>query len=149
MKAMEKEKFEEFLDTRYRKEINWYDKKANWNRKAYHIFQWIAIVFSALTPILVIISDGYIRWITVGIAAIVAIVTSALKTFKYQENWISYRTTSETLKKEIHFYKAGIRGYENVDDKEAVFVDRVESLISRENTMWVTKHEKEGKSAHQ
>jgi len=146
---MEKEKFEDFLDTRYWKEINWYDKKANWNHKAYHTFQWIAIVFSALTPILVIIGDGYIRWITVGIAAIVAIVTAALKTFKYQENWINYRTTSETLKKEIHFYKAGIHGYENVDDREAAFVDRVESLISRENTMWVTTHDKEGKPTNQ
>jgi len=146
---MEEEEFEDFLDRRYWKEINWYDKKANWNQKAYHIFQWIAIVFSALTPILIIISDGYIRWIAVGIAAIVAIVTAALKTFKYQENWINYRTTSETLKKEIHFYKAGIHGYENVDDREAVFVDRVESLISRENTMWVTTHDKEGKPTNQ
>ena len=75
-----------------------------------------------------------------------AIVTSSLKTFKYQENWINYRTTSETLKKEIYFYEAGIHGYENTDDKEALFVDRVESLISRENTMWVITHEKEEKS---
>lgn len=140
---MKKEQFEEFLNTRYLKEINWYDERANWNHRAYQIFQWTAIVFSALTPILVIISDGYIRWITVGIAAIVAIVTSALKTFKYQENWLNYRTTSETLKKEIHFYKAGIHGYENVDDKEALFVERVESLISRENTLWLVTHEKE------
>ena len=75
-------------------------------------------------------------------AALVAISTAALKTFKYQENWISYRTTAETLKKEIHFYEATIQGYENVEDKEALFVERVESLISRENTFWLMSHEK-------
>ena len=59
------------------------------------------------------------------------------------ENWITYRTTCETLRKEINFYEASIQGYDAVADKEALFVERVESLISREHTLWVTTHEKE------
>ena len=35
------------------------------------------------------------------------------------------------------------QGYDTVADKEALFVERVESLISRENTLWITTHEKE------
>lgn len=96
-----------------------------------------------MTPILIIIGEGAIKWIAAGIAIIVAISTSALRAFKYQENWINYRTTSETLKKEIHFYEAGISPYDNAKDKETLFVERVESLISRENTLWVITHEKE------
>jgi len=74
---------------------------------------------------------------------LVAISTAALKTFKYQENWISYRTTCETLRKEFHYYEAGIHDYEDAEDRESLFVDRVESLISRENTLWVITHEKD------
>lgn len=140
---MDKNQFNGYLESRYRKETDWYDKKAIVNRRMYQIFQWTAIILSAFTPVLIVIGDGLVRWSAVAIAVLVAISTAALKTFKYQENWINYRTTCETLKKEYHFYEAGIRGYEGVEDKEALFVERVESLISRENTLWVVTHEKE------
>jgi hypothetical protein len=78
-------------------------------------------------------------------SVIVAILTAALKTFKYQENWLNYRTTCETLRKEKYFYEAGLVEYASADDKEAAFVERVESLISRENTMWVSTHRAETK----
>ena len=63
--------------------------------------------------------------------------------FKYQENWINYRTTCETLRKEIHYYNAGINDYEKSDDPMALFVRRVETFISRENTLWLTEQKKE------
>lgn len=78
-----------------------------------------------------------------------AIGTAALKTFKFQENWINYRTVSETLKKEKYFYDAGIGGYDETENAEALFVERVESMISRENSLWVTIHrqQEEGEKA--
>ena len=79
-------------------------------------------------------------------AVAVAILTTGLKTFKYQENWINYRSTCETLRKEKRFYDAGLGDYGNTKDKEALFVDRVESMISRENTMWVRTHKPEIKT---
>jgi len=76
----------------------------------------------------------------------VAILASVLKIFKYQENWINYRTTCETLKKELYFYDAGLNDYSSSKDKEAHFVERVESLISRENTLWLSIHKEEKKA---
>ena len=140
---MDKDQFEDYLKSRYGKETNWYDKRAIWNHRAYQIFQWAAIVLSASTAVLVVIGNGPLKWFAVVVAMLVAISTAALKAFKYQENWISYRTTCETLRKEFHYYEAGIHGYEDAEDKEALFVDRVESLISRENTLWVITHEKD------
>ncbi len=148
---MKKEDFDEYVTGRYKNQIAWYDKKAFRNHNAYQVFQWVTIILSALTPILIVIAilgDILSIWISVGIAVLVAVFTTAMKTFKYQENWINYRTTCETLRKEKHFYDAGIQGYENVEDKEALFVERVESLISRENTLWVITHEKEERPKH-
>jgi len=140
---MNKEDFEKFISDRYKKEIAWYDGQANWNHRAYRLFQWSAVCLSALTPFLILIGQEWSKWLAVSVAVLVAISTTALKTFKYQENWINYRTTCETLRKEIYFYQAGIQGYDNAEDKEALFVQRVESLVSRENTLWVTTREKE------
>ena len=148
---MNPEDFQKYLKERYEDQINWYDKKSIWNQKMYRRFQWIVIVLSAITPVLVAIvairpEVKGTSWLAVGISALVAIGTTSLKTFKYQENWINYRTTCETLKKEIHFYKAGIIEYKDAEDPEGLFVERVESLISRENTMWLMAQKpKEGK----
>ena len=75
-------------------------------------------------------------------AVAVAILSSALTTFKYYDNWINYRTICETLKKEKYLYNAEIDEYSSVEDKKALFVQRVEALISRENTLWVTTFKK-------
>jgi hypothetical protein len=42
------------------------------------------------------------------------------------------------VEKEIHFFDAGIDEYKDSPDKEGLFVKRVEALISRENTLWLT-----------
>lgn len=144
---MNKEDFQKYLKERYEDQINWYDKKSILHQKMYKRFQGAVIVLSAITPVLVAIVPEATRWPAVIISALVAIGTTSLKTFKYQENWINYRTTCETLRKEIHFYNAGIGNYKDTKgDSEALFVERVEALISRENTMWLTSHKpKKGK----
>ncbi len=146
---METEDFQKYLKERYEDQINWYDKKSASNQKLYRYFQWSVIILATITPVLVAMPQKT-RWPAIIIAALVAIGTSILKTFKYQENWINYRTTCETLRKEIHFYRAGLGDYRDSEDREALFVERVESLISRENTMWLTtqrpKEEKKSSS---
>ncbi len=149
---MDAEKFQKYLKERYHGQISWYDKKSLWNQKWYGRLQWGLIVFSAMTPVLIAIDWGFptypvLRWIPIITSVFVAVLASALKTFKLQENWLNYRTTCETLKKEIHFYEAGIGEYADVEDKEALFVERAENFISREHSLWTTlnKEERKGK----
>lgn len=129
--------FEDYLKNRYYDQIKWYSSKSQHNQKMYKRFQAIVTIFSVLTPILLVIEGELLRWIAIISSVIVAIGTSLVKMFKYQENWINYRTTCETLKKEIHYYDAKLYDYANAEDPEALFVNRVESLISRENTLWL------------
>lgn len=135
---MDPNAFEKYLAERYQCQIVWYDKKATLNKTLYSLFQWPVIVFSAITPILVVINENKARWAAVVISALVAIGTTAMKSFQFHENWLNYRTICETLRKEIHYYRARTSAYSNVPDPEAVFVERVEAMISRENTMWLT-----------
>ena len=136
---MEEEEFENYLKERYKPEVNWYDNKASQNKQYYEWFQWAVIIISASVPALVALIPAW-KWITVTLSIILAIATTALKTFKFQENWISYRTIAETLKKEKHYYDAIAIEYATAEDKKQLFVQRVEALISRENTLWMTIH---------
>jgi len=146
-----KENFEKYLKDRYNKQIDWYRKKASYNKKVYQGLQTLVVIFSVMTPTLIIIGEGWIRWLAVVSSGIVAIGASLLKTFKYHENWINYRTTRETLGKEIHYYNAKLFGYNEAEDPEALLVERVEAVISRENTLWIyvqkVKEEKIEKSS--
>lgn len=141
---MDDKEFEKYLKERYEKQIEWYDKKAVKNQKAYKIFQWGVIVLSAITPVLVAIgSTLFERYVAVIVSFLVAAGTTLLKTFKYQENWINYRTTCETLKKERYYYNAKIADYKDRSDPKSIFVKRVEAMISRENTYWLAEQKRE------
>ena len=139
---MDAAEFQTYLDERYYPQIEWYDKKAIWNQKVYKYLQWGIIILAAITPVFVAISATWGKAIPIVLSCLVAIGTASLKTFKYQENWINYRTTCETLRKEIHYYNAKIDDYEYSDESMGLFVKRVEALISRENTMWLTVQKK-------
>jgi len=145
---MEQADFEKYLKERYNPEIAWYDSKSVWNQKIYRCLQWTTIVLSAATPVLIAIDFApgvppYFKWIPVATSTAVAILGSGLKTFKYQENWLNYRTICETLRKEIHLYRAKVDEYAVGADPQSLFVQRVESLISRENTLWLTTVQKQ------
>ncbi len=144
---MDIKKFEEYLANRYNKEITWYDNKAIRNQIIYSRMQFLLILFSSITPVTIAFSFGfqieYTKWISVISSVIVAICGSSLKIFKFHENWINYRTICETLRKEIHLYDGTVGDYGRATDKESLFIERVESLISRENTLWFTTLKKD------
>ena len=136
---MEEEEFERYLKERYESQVKWYDKSASQNKQYSQGFQWAAIIISASVPVLVTLmpSSQWITIITIILSIVLAIATAALKAFKFEENWISYRTVAETLKKEKYYYDAGSTEYATTEDKKRLFVERVEALISSENTLWM------------
>ena len=150
---MTDEKFEEYLNERYRDQISYYGAKAGWNKRMYNLFQLSVIIVSAVMPVLVVstfettFDTKYLKWATAGLSLLLAIGTSALKAFKFQENWLNYRQLAETLKQEKYFYEADLGGYANAADKCAMFVDHVESLISRENAIWTNVHQQKEEPA--
>ena len=135
-------KFEEYLKERYQDQIEWYSKKSSENKRYYQWFQWIIIVISTSLPGLILIIPAKWEFITVLFSAVLAITTSALKIFKFQENWLNYRMIAEALEREQHYYNAGAIEYTTAKDKKQLFVERVEALISRENSLWMVLHKK-------
>jgi len=140
---MNKDDFKEYLKNRYYDQIEWYDKKAVYNEKMYKRLQTIVAILSVLTPIMLVAREEWLLWLAVVSSGIVAIGCALLKIFKYQENWINYRTTCETLRKEIHYHDAKLYDYRDAEDLEALFVERIEALVSRENTLWLISQKPE------
>ncbi len=132
--------FSEYLEKRYKDQLDYYEKASGRYQKWYKNSQWALIIFSTLTTILAAMpkSDNYdLQYVVVGSAALVTILTSALKTFQYQELWVNYRGTIEQLKPEIFYYQFGAGDYgQQGIDKEILFVTRVEGILNKEHDAW-------------
>ena len=136
---MKNEEFDQYVNDRYQGQMAYYSKSSGKNQKKYKRYQWVLIIFSAITPVLAaLISMWPVLQITVVVtSALVAILTTGLKTFQYQELWVTYRATYEQLKPEIHYYNFGVGPYgEEGIDKESLFITRVETILDKEHQGW-------------
>ena len=138
----EKGDFDKYLVERYDKQVKWYDKKSILNKKLADIFQISIIFLAAITPVLAALE---LKWPTIVSSSLIAAVSGIFRYCKFDELWHNYRTICETLRKEKNFYDFKINDYQDAENPETVFIERVEHLISQENTEWfsiVKKKEK-------
>ena len=66
---------------------------------------------------------------------LITIITGVVTLYKFQENWIEYRTTCEALRHEKFLFLTQTDPYD-IKDPFNLLVFRVEKLISKENTKW-------------
>ena len=127
---------EEYLKARLEPQIAWYDKKSTRNKLANTITKIVEILCAAMIPLLAGYAKGGQQSISVviGILGVVVAASAGVSALlKYQEQWIKYRTTAESLKKEKYLFQTKVEPY-NADDPLSVLVQRVETLVSQENT---------------
>ena len=130
---------EEYLKNRLDDQIEWYDKKSMWHQKRFMRLRLIEVIAAASIPLLAGgISDQTpgLR-ILVGIfGVIITIIAGVVALNKYQEHWIEYRTTAESLKHQKYLFLTKTAPY-HTDDAFNLLVETVEGLISKENSKWV------------
>jgi hypothetical protein len=128
---------EEYIKERLDSQIGWYDRKSAINKKYFIIFQIITLVASASIPVFSIFSEGN-SWARILIAILgsaTAITTGIVSLYQFREHWIEYRTTAESLKHEKYMFLTGTGPYAG-EDAFSLMVERVETLLSQENTGW-------------
>jgi hypothetical protein len=126
--------FKERLDN----QIDWYDKKSSQSQRWFKRLQVIVIVSSATIPFLSGYMDSETLYLKIAIGLlglIIAAITAVLGLYQFQENWLEYRTTCETLRHEKYLFLAKAAPY-NEEEPFLLLVERVEGLISKENTNW-------------
>ncbi len=139
----------DYLTDRVNDQIDWYDKKSSWNQRMFKQLQILQIIAAASIPIL----TGFItneatemKHVVAGIGALIAIISGILSLYKFQENWIQYRTVSESLKHQKYLFLTKTYPY-HADDAHHVLVETVENLISQENSKWSQYTQQKGKPA--
>ena len=135
---------------RLKGQVDWYDRKAKANQRAYKLSKIAIIALAILIPVFA--EYGFIpgmhdtRAFLVGAAAGVIVLLEGLQVLnKWQENWILYRATCEGLRNEQHLFAEKAGPYANLRPEAAqrLLAERTSSLVMAEHSKWA--HARENK----
>lgn len=144
---------DEYLKSRVQDQIGWYDGKSISNRRMFKSLRVLEIILAALIPFIsgltaILVSfekEGVIIISLLGV--IIVCIAGILSLGQFQEHWIEYRTTTESLKKEKYLFQTKVEPYDG-EKAFSLFVQRIENFVSKENTNWaqyIMKREKSDK----
>ena len=128
-----------YLKERVEDLISWMEGKSKHNQQRYKLLKVLEIIAAAIIPFLA----GYqgvhksIPIITGLLGVFIVVINGLQQLYKYHENWITYRTTLEALKREKILYESQS---DPCNDGTAFqkFVQNFEALLANENKAWKT-----------
>ncbi|MEQ8539365.1 MAG: DUF4231 domain-containing protein [Coleofasciculus sp. D1-CHI-01] len=137
-----------------------YKKSRQTSRNIYYTFQMATIVFSGITPILVLVDKldigvVWFKWLPVIFPAVASIVASVVTSFPFQENWISANTAVELLEAEREKFILGVtqayRCYDIADEsqRKKKLKQAIENFINQVNTIHLKQVQEASKTLQQ
>ncbi len=129
---------DEYMKNRIDEQIAWYNSKAAQNKQKYYLCNSTVIVVSALITSM----SGFDFYPTAKnlllglMGALIAIVTGLSSLYKFHEKWTEYRVTAEAMLQEKFFFATLTGPYDKQDEPLKILVNRIENLISKENSTW-------------
>lgn len=93
--------------------INDYKRVRYLSRTIYYVLQITTVVFSGITPILVLVDkieagQTWLKWLPVICPAIASILASIVTSFPFQKNWVAANTVVELLEAEEEKFVLGV-----------------------------------------
>ena len=117
-------------------QIAWYDGKSRECQLRYKGLKAVVIGGAAAIPAVAAFDvPVYVAGI---LGAVVVVVEGLLQAYQYHKNWITYRSTAESLKHEKYLYLARADAYAHAKNPLRLLAERIEGLISQEHARWIS-----------
>jgi hypothetical protein len=126
-------------------QISWYDRKSLFNQRMFKRIKMIEILAAAVIPFIAAFNPPHIAWVTGALGVLITVLEGMIHLNQYQQNWIAYRSTCESLRHEKYTYLGKASPYANVADPHALLAERIESLVSQEHAKWASAQQQESK----
>ncbi len=144
-----------YMKQRVDYQIKWYNDNSKLNQNKFKKLRITEILLAAAIPVITTITALFPGWMWLGtllvavIGGFIAIIAGLSGMHRRQELWINYRTTCESLRREKLFFQTQSAPYEDEEGAFKLFVERVESLLSKERTNWpkLVEHQDSNKDA--
>ncbi|MGD0568565.1 MAG: DUF4231 domain-containing protein [Candidatus Sulfotelmatobacter sp.] len=119
-------------------QIAWYDRKSMTNQRYFKRIKMVEIASAAVIPFLATFNLPRVLWLTGGLGVLITVLEGMLHLNQYQQNWIAYRSTCESLKHEKYVYLGKAAPYSGTANPHALLAERIESLVSQEHAKWAS-----------
>lgn len=139
---------QEYLNTRLDSQIHWYSQKSQSAQRWFKRCKMAEILLSASIPMITLLFWPCLdsKYIVSAIGSILTILSACHGLYQWQEHWIEYRHTAETLKREKFLYLTR-SGIYKTEDAFSILVYRCEQIIGKENTIWSFTHSQSERKA--
>lgn len=131
----------EYLQRRVEAQQKWHSCKAAWNKRRYYGVEITTLLAGAAIPVVNLwVADA--RVLSGLLGGLIVVANGVGKLFKFQENWLQFRTLSETLEREQEFYKTGVGDYApaTAGDRDRLLVERVENILAGTVSQFIAMH---------
>lgn len=118
-------------------QISWYDRKSAISRRWHYRLKVATLICAGVIPITAAL--GSPSYVAGALGVFVVIFEGVQQLFQFHQNWVTYRGTCESLKHEKFLYFALAGPYANADRPLRLLAERVEGLVSTENTKWIAE----------
>ncbi len=125
-------------------QLAWYGAAASRAKRWFQSLKVIQIVVAAAIPVLAAVSLPVA--VAGAMGALIVVLEGVQQLFQFQQNWTTYRATSEALKHEKFLFLAGAGAYARHRRPNILLAERVERLVSREQAGW-SANQREGAGA--
>jgi len=128
-----------YLEQDLKGQRQWYSKRSSSYKKRTEVFSILIIAAGAATTFVQVLGN---RWwatiLTAALGGLVILTEGWQRIARYGELWISYRTASERMKRELRLYVNGAGDYRNMAEEDAYlhFVENIEAVIAEEQQIY-------------
>ncbi len=132
---------QEYIQQRLDEQQTWYEGKSAWNQSWYKRLRIVEVVLAAAIPFFSSLigkfpeSPGAIPILVSLMAFLIAASSALLALYRFQDNWLQYRTAAEQLKREKFLYLTKCPPYDG-DDAFHQLVANVEKILGEESSTW-------------
>jgi hypothetical protein len=123
-----------YIEKRIDEQIVWFSKESVINKRAYFFFKVILTASAAIIPSLTSYVDTDGIKVLIGLFSIItAFLANINSIFSFKDKWLVYRSAAEFLRSEKHLFEATVGKYNDVNTKDTVLVETVESFFHKIN----------------
>ena len=124
-------------------QIAWYDRKSGHNQRWHYRLKIATLLSASLIPFTSGLAAPAV--VTGGLGVLVVLFEGLQQLLRFHHNWVTYRSTCESLKHEKYLFLGDAGPYANAAQPHRLLAERVESLVSTETAKWATHQEQSGK----
>lgn len=133
---------DDYIETRLNDQITWHSKKSQFNQKKYKQIKTLVILCAAFVPLLAGINAAGGCYLLLkpaigGLGVIIVVCESILSLYKYDELWLQYRVTAETLEREKILFLNHIGNYADEASALENLIKTTENILSQQNINWI------------